>query len=257
MDAYFNYVGFGFATLLPIVNPVAAAGIFAGLSGQMTPSERIRQVNLIAVYLFTSLLVCFYAGRMIMATFGLSLPGIRLAGGLIVSYMGFTMLFPSSPEALPAGSADKNEARVEVSADVPEVGYIPHGDALRISNATRSTQRLLVPATPGKKAVRTLSTAFVPMTLPVTVGPGAIAVVLSNASAFHGAGAHRLLDHLAVVTVDLGVAIVIWLTLRGSGPLMSRMGESGIQGVGRLVGFMLVCMGVQFSLNGLTEVFAL
>ncbi len=40
--------------------------------------------------------IAFYAGQLVMNTFGISIPGLRIAGGLIVAFIGFGMLFPSS-----------------------------------------------------------------------------------------------------------------------------------------------------------------
>lgn len=212
MEAYLNDVSVGLATLLPIVNPVAAASVFATMTSDMAAAQRRRQINLIALYVFIGLLVCFYAGRTIMGVFGMALPGVRVAGGLIVCYMGFDMLFPARGGAT-------------------------------------------VPAqTEARKKMEMASIAFVPMTLPVTIGPGVIAVVLSNASVF-GASMHRWQDHLAVITADIGIAAVVWITLRCAGPLLARCGPGGIQGLSRLVGFILICIGVQYALHGLIDTF--
>ena len=37
---------------------------------------------------------------------------------------------------------------------------------------------------------------------------------------------------------------------------MRRFGRSGIEAVSRLMGFLLVCMGVQFAINGIVEIVA-
>lgn len=42
------------------------------------------------------MLVAYYGGSWIMQTFSISIPSLRIAGGLIVGSIGFSMLFPSS-----------------------------------------------------------------------------------------------------------------------------------------------------------------
>ena len=43
----------------------------------------------------TGILVVFLlAGHFIMIFFGISIPGIRIAGGLVIGFLGFKMLFP-------------------------------------------------------------------------------------------------------------------------------------------------------------------
>lgn len=45
------------------------------------------------------MIITFYAGQAIMDAFGISLPGLRIAGGMIVMFIGFRMLFPSGGDS--------------------------------------------------------------------------------------------------------------------------------------------------------------
>jgi len=65
-----------------------------GLVGNMSKAEIQRQAALAALYVFWIMVIAFYGGQAIMNVFGISLPGLRIGGGLIVSYIGFRMLFP-------------------------------------------------------------------------------------------------------------------------------------------------------------------
>ncbi|WP_233203147.1 MULTISPECIES: MarC family NAAT transporter [Mycetohabitans] len=210
MSDYLNYVGIGLITLLPIINPITSASVFLGLSAHMSPAQRNQQINLTAFYVLISLLACFYAGSAIMNAFGISVPGMRVAGGMIVTYIGFGMLFPKYHEI--------------------------------------ETQKKIASTPPA-------NVAFIPLTLPVTVGPGAIAMIVSDASAIHRTGGYRLIDHLVVLTVDIALTLILWLTLRSASRVLHLLGRSGTDAISRVMGFMLVCMGVQFGLNGLHGAF--
>ncbi|MEJ2768180.1 MarC family NAAT transporter [Mycetohabitans sp. B46] len=210
MNDYLSYVGIGLITLLPIINPITSASVFFGLSAHMSPAQRKQQINLTALYVLIALLVCFYAGSAIMNVFGISVPGMRVAGGMIVTYIGFGMLFPKYHET--------------------------------------ETQKKIASTPPA-------NVAFIPLTLPVTVGPGAIAMIVSDASAIHRTGGYRLIDHLVVLTVDIALTLILWLTLRSASRVLHLLGRSGTDAISRVMGFMLVCMGVQFGLNGLHGAF--
>lgn len=202
MDGYWIFVGGMMATLLPVVNPVTTASVFLGLTGHMTNAQRAHQANLVGLSVFVTLIACFYAGQAVMHMLGLSLHGVRLAGGMILVRVGYSMLFPPErPQALSAG---------------PMQGIV-----------------------------------FVPLTLPMSVGPAAMAVVLSQATRFHDGGAHGLLDHAAVFTAHLGVSVIVWVALRLARALMLGVGEGGVQGLTRVMGFLLVCLGVQIALDGM------
>ena len=82
------------AALLPIVNPLSAVGMVVGITANLSEQERIRQVRRACVYMFFILTTFLVAGGLIMNFFGISIPGLRITGGLIISYLGFKMLFP-------------------------------------------------------------------------------------------------------------------------------------------------------------------
>jgi multiple antibiotic resistance protein len=182
-----------FAGLLPIVNPFSAAAVLLALTAQMTDAQRQRQATLACLYAAGVLWTFLFAGAVIMSFFGISIPALRMAGGLIVARIGFAMLAPPDPGA---------------AADAP-------------------AQRLDV--------------AFTPLAVPMLSGPGSIAVTIGMA-----AGAESALDHLAIAT---GIALVIvasWGVLRGARAVKNALGEQGIDALTRIMGFLLVCIGVQF-----------
>jgi multiple antibiotic resistance protein len=59
---------------------------------------------------------------------------------------------------------------------------------------------------------------------------------------------------VAPVAIFLSVALILWACLRSSGAIMRLVGQSGIEAISRLMGFLLVCMGVQFIINGILEI---
>ena len=59
-------------------------------------------------FILTAFLV---AGGLIMNFFGISIPGLRIAGGMIVSYLGFRMLFPETRRDLAARSRPRRVPR--------------------------------------------------------------------------------------------------------------------------------------------------
>ncbi|ENI8206753.1 stress protection protein MarC, partial [Salmonella enterica] len=54
--------------------------------------------------------------------------------------------------------------------------------------------------------------------------------------------------------IFLAVAVILWGCLRSSGAIMRLVGKGGIEAISRLMGFLLVCMGVQFIINGVLEI---
>jgi multiple antibiotic resistance protein len=97
-EAAFLTVG----ALLPIMNPFSTAPLFVSLTANFEPRRRQGQAIKACVYAFAILVAFLLVGAAIIDFFGISIPGIRAAGGLIISVIGFRMLFPAPKAAVAA-----------------------------------------------------------------------------------------------------------------------------------------------------------
>jgi multiple antibiotic resistance protein len=99
-----------------------------------------------------------------------------------------------------------------------------------------------------------LDIAFFPLTIPITAGPGSIAVAIALSSE-HPANISNELWFFAGAGVGaVGVAISIWLAFRASHGLILLLGESGNRVLGRLIAFLLFCIGFQVALTGIQTI---
>ena len=73
----FKAIGLGLVVLLPLANPLTTVALFLGLAGNMNSAERNRQSLMASVYVFAIMMVAYYAGQLVMDTFGISIPGLR------------------------------------------------------------------------------------------------------------------------------------------------------------------------------------
>jgi len=83
---------FGFSALFAIINPYGMAFIFHDRTVGLSERERSRVALRIALYAFAVLLVSLYFGSYILRFFGISMPALRIAGGLVVAVTGWSML---------------------------------------------------------------------------------------------------------------------------------------------------------------------
>lgn len=213
----FQAIGLGLVLLLPLANPLTTVALLLGLGGNMSTAQRNHQSRMAAVYTFSIMTVAFYAGQWVMNTFGISIPGLRIAGGLIVAFIGFRMLFPQPHDTAPP-STDSDAPQTHASADA--------------------------------------NIAFVPLAMPSTAGPGTLAMIISSASSFYDNpfGFAPWVMLVAPMATFLSIALILWLCLLSAGTIMKLVGKSGIDAISRLMGFLLVCMGIQFIINGILEI---
>jgi multiple antibiotic resistance protein len=81
-----------FVGLLPIVNPLGMAPIFLRLTAGSSARTRARLAWLIALYGFALMVVSLFVGSHILAFFGLTVPAVQIAGGLVVMAAGWRLL---------------------------------------------------------------------------------------------------------------------------------------------------------------------
>jgi len=93
-----------FVSLFVITDPFGNVGIFLSLTEGDSDQFRRRQAYKGAIYSFLLMFVFFIGGTYIMKFFGITLDGVRIGGGLIVSRIGFSLL---SPKENATGAEDK------------------------------------------------------------------------------------------------------------------------------------------------------
>ncbi|MCE7593760.1 YchE family NAAT transporter [Vibrio fluvialis] len=108
-----------FLGLVAAVNPVGIMPIFVSLTGHMTPDEKkktARTANLaVAVILITALL----GGQMLLDMFSISLDSFRVAGGLLLLSIAFSMMSGKLGE----DKQNKQEKSEYISRE--QIGVVP------------------------------------------------------------------------------------------------------------------------------------
>ena len=211
MNAIVKNVLLVFAALLPIVNPLGMAPIFAEMTLGYGTSIRRTVAMRVAVNGVVLLVASLFIGSYILQFFDISLAAVQLGGGLVVTVAGWQVL----------------NRRGDLK------------DSPLASQPSRET---------------ILSQAIYPLTMPLTVGPGSIAVALTLGSNIHEETHLQLIvSALAAVLGILLIGLTIFLCYRFSDKLERFLGPSGTGIVIRLSAFILVCIGIQIMFNGLED----
>jgi multiple antibiotic resistance protein len=138
-----------------------------------------------------------------------------------------------------------------ISEDVLRVagGFIIAMAGWNLLHAPSDDNSTPLPNTDRAASLRTQ--AFYPLTLPITVGPGSIAVAIALGTGSPHAGIQPI--HLAGVGVALVLlCLSIFFCVRYCGRLERLLGKVGTQIAMRLFAFVLFCIGVQILWLGLS-----
>jgi multiple antibiotic resistance protein len=203
-----------FTALFSIVNPLSGAFIFFGATRELDPKVRSQTARWIAIYAFIIVAASLYIGAYVLGFFGVSLPVLRVAGGIIVAAAGWRML----------NAPDVTEQRRSETPEPKSIDVAP--------------SRL----------------AFYPLTMPLTTGPGTISVAISvgagRPSGFRASSLAFFVETLAATAL---LSILIYGFYRNSPRLAQLIGVTGTTIVVRLSAFLLFCIGIQVAWNGLSE----
>lgn len=93
--------------------------------------------------------------------------------------------------------------------------------------------------------------AFYPLTLPLTVDPGAISVAITI-GANHAHNVERIIVGLvAATTGTVVICLCVWLAYRYAPRVAKWLGHSRLMVVLRLSAFIVLCIGVEITWNGI------
>ena len=200
----------GVVTLFAMMNPAAGVPVFLALTTAMSTDEQRAIAWRASRNSAVVLLVCLATGALVMGFFSISLAALRVAGGLIIAFLGFRLLFAYA-ETTEHPAASPPTTRVDPS--------------------------------------------LVPLAIPTLAGPGSMSVVITGFAAIADTnpGWSRVGGYVAAVAVILTVSLSAWLILRESPRMLRFMGEDGIASLKGIMGFLLVCIGVQFVANGVAD----
>lgn len=100
--------------------------------------------------------------------------------------------------------------------------------------------------------------AFFPLAMPGISGPGAIAAVMGIATeiAELKTGGQRLLAYTATVGSIITTCFIVWITLHSAQWVSRLIGPEGLNAATRMMGFLLICIGVQFVGSGVRSFIA-
>ena len=204
---------FVFVTMLPILNPAATAPIFLSMTEGASPVTRTMLARRIARNMFWLMSGSMLVGSYVLDFFGISLPIVRIGGGLILASVAWRLL-----GATPA-TPDSRQALAE---------------AFTSDHAHRQAfYPLTFPISCGPASIA------VAITVGVTLHDVKLAMSLARMGA-------------ALAALGL-IGVLLYLAFRYGEHLLRLIGEAGTAVFLRLTAFILLCLGVQIVWDGIRE----
>jgi multiple antibiotic resistance protein len=107
VDKFLNTILLVYAGLFPIVNPIGGAPVFLGLTASCSEAERNSLARRVSINSFLLLAGSLFIGSHVLEFFGITLPVVRIAGGLVLIAFGWKLLQSGADvESERSGNAD-------------------------------------------------------------------------------------------------------------------------------------------------------
>ncbi len=211
-----------FSALLPIINPIGSALIFLSLVGDAPPSVFRSLARRIAVNNIIFLGVVELTGSAILRFFGISLPIVQVAGGLVIMSIAWSLLNQNDADA--SALTKKQEA-----------------EACNSANTSALEQK-----------------AFYPFTFPITSGPGTMVVTIAlSAHAAHTAPLEYGLSHAGLFLAIAVISLICYFCYAYAPRLTRAVSPGTVHGILRVMAFIVFSIGVQIAWNGLSALYDL
>jgi multiple antibiotic resistance protein len=201
-----------YAALFPVLNPIGTAFIFLALSNKLTPVARRGLALRIAINSFILLTIVLWVGEWVLRFFGVGIPVVQVAGGLVLATIGWQMMSSNGPGNVGYGKEIANEAE---------------------GNAQ----------------------AFFPLTMPLTAGPGSLAVSLTiGAHENAGSLSSMLIGKAGAVIGILLASITVYFCYSYAHYLTKKLGTTGTNVIIKLSAFIIFCIGLTILFLGIQDV---
>ncbi len=216
IHTFLQLLFFSVIALFPVVNPIGTAFIISPYFSGLSNREKKAAVKKITLYAFCICAITLFVGRWILEIFGLSIPIIQLAGGIMICKIGWESL------------ADDKEPAHPAAGDARSSGY----DSIR--------GKLFYPiAFPVTVGAGTISVLF---TLSVHSANAGIRNYFINTG--------------AVLLAVVCICILIYIFYLNTRRIVQFLGSDGEKIINRVFSFLIFCVGLQIAVSGIKSLVA-
>lgn len=214
--AFVHLMFMGIIALFPVVNPIGTAFIVMPYFDHLSDAHKQSAVRKITIYAFGVCVVALFAGQWILDLFGISIPVVRMAGGVMICKMGWEFL-----------TKDKEASPSDESSLDSDAGY-------------RQVEKQL----------------FYPITFPTTTGAGTISVLFTlsahgTAQSFRA----YVVNQGAILLAIVVICVLVYVFYSNTRLFVRFLGSEGEKIFNRITAFLIFCVGLQIATTGIKAVF--
>ena len=201
----------GIISLFPVVNPIGSALMVTHYFTSLNKQEKRNAVTKIVLYAFFLCVITLFAGHWILELFGITIPVIQLAGGVMICKTGWELLTDNK------SSENKTDGTIElvIKDELQNKLFFP----------------ITFPITTG-------------------AGTMAVLFTLGAHSASQNFTTY-LLNTTALMLSIVVMCVLVYFLYMNTQTLLKYTGSNGEKIINRIVAFLTFCVGLQIAITGI------
>jgi multiple antibiotic resistance protein len=215
IHTFIHLLFIGVVALFPVINPVGTAFVVMPYFAHLDAAGKKQAVRKITLYAFIVCTVTLIAGEWILKLFGLSIPVVQLAGGIMICKMGWEFL-----------SSD-NDGNADSSKDV--------GATKRTDIDDQLFYPLTFPLTTGAGTISVLLTL--------------------SAHGTNDDLRQTLYNMAAILASIVVMCVLVYVFYLNTQRIERYLGSQGERIFNRLIAFFIFCVGLQIAVTGIKTLF--
>lgn len=240
MDLFFLISAF--ITLFAIIDPIAVVPVFLGMTEGFTHRMRQRIIWRAVTTAALVLLIFGLIGQYLFTFLGFTLNAFRIAGGILLFSVGFSMLHGKRPRTKVHSEHDPAEKDLKKNEPLSEE-FQEHTEMARPKTGKAKQKR-------SKDPLEQEEIGVVPVGIPLLAGPGAITTMMIFMSDTDYGWDNKVL----VIVSMLLIMVLTYFVMKYSEKIFSRIGRFGALALSRIMGLLLAAVAIQFIINGIIGV---
>ena len=213
--SFLHFVFIGFIALFPVINPLGSAFMVNPYFSDLSKKDKINAVKKISFYAFCVCLFTLLVGHWILELFGLTVPIIQLAGGIMICKIGWDFLSPTKKTHV---SKLQNE-----------------DDSLNEDSNIESK-------------------LFYPITFPITTGAGTISVLFTLSARGTSKNINQYFINTGAIMISvIGLCVLIFICYLNAHKLINYLGSQREKVINSIMAFLIFCVGLQIAVDGIIK----
>jgi len=218
INSFINMLFISIIALFPVINPIGSALIVNPYLSGISNKEKKAAVKKITTYTFLLCIIFLFGGHWILEVFGITIPVIQVAGGIMICKIGWDTL-----------STDNSNSTAK-------------GDSAHLKDGNSDKQ--------------INDKLFYPLTFPITTGGGTISVLFTLSA--HSADSNwqtYLINTTAVLIAIITMCMLVYIFYGNTRRIVARLGVNGQIVMSRIIAFLIFCVGLQIAFTGIKILF--